>query len=359
MYANREGIVEIRIFESELKAIIGEALRFPRTETGGDLYGSFTHGNLPVVWLASGPGPRARRSRAKFEQDTRFTTKWQRNLFEAYGIQYIGSWHSHHQLGLTQPSTGDIQAAQSYGRRHGRMKSMEILLSYSKSGRIIPRVFFYADAPNAAQVGWLPGTFNLLDGESPVRSRLGQSIHEFSGGIIWQNVAQETFVWSEAVDEMTVASHLSRQEVAEERHTALAMPPLLESEIRRLQARGITTAVEQRGDTFMVMMWQGETKFIAVALESTNRLDILQVNLIDQEKGSNTNLSQDLLKQGIISEYQYHGGTLVRIFNHLEKRQTTKTPDSPAEEEREPEKTGLLWGLLGGTRRSRSDRWKD
>lgn len=48
------------IFQSELHKIAHRCASHPDRETGGSLFGYFTHSGMPVVFLATGPGPQAR-----------------------------------------------------------------------------------------------------------------------------------------------------------------------------------------------------------------------------------------------------------------------------------------------------------
>ncbi len=94
-------------YESELQRIADHTAMYPSLETGGSLFGYFTHTGLPVVLLATGPGPRATRSSTSFFQDPDFLEATAARLFGAMALQHVGEWHSHHSLGLRQPSGGD------------------------------------------------------------------------------------------------------------------------------------------------------------------------------------------------------------------------------------------------------------
>jgi len=80
-------------------------------ETGGVLVGKRTKGVGVVVTGASGPGPKAVRSRCEFRRDV---AHCQRFLDEAAKEQgdaglYIGEWH-YHPHGPTHPSNQDIRS---------------------------------------------------------------------------------------------------------------------------------------------------------------------------------------------------------------------------------------------------------
>jgi hypothetical protein len=173
----------IHIFDSELRLIAAEANKYPNAETGGDLYGLFTHGVVPVIWLASGPGPFSKRNGTQFEQDTEFMSRWQATLFDRFGIQYVGSWHSHHQLGLNRPSGGDVAAAQKYAVQHRRSRTLELLVNLeSQSHGLVPvlRPYFYDSAASGRHS--LLGA-RVLEGTSPLRPLLGAQAREFQCGL--------------------------------------------------------------------------------------------------------------------------------------------------------------------------------
>lgn len=95
------------IYPSELEHMSACMARYPRLETGGDLFGLWTHEGAPVVMLATGPGPRARRSSTSFWQDPEFLETEHARLWQRHGLVNLGEWHSHHHIGLAEPSGGD------------------------------------------------------------------------------------------------------------------------------------------------------------------------------------------------------------------------------------------------------------
>ncbi|MBT3224231.1 MAG: hypothetical protein HN348_34620, partial [Proteobacteria bacterium] len=98
----------LRIFASEIHAIVSEIRRYPHTETGGDLFGLWSHGGAPTVFLASLPGPGAIRQSHHFQQDPATHISLERLVWDYFGLQCVGLWHSHHRLGLEHLSRGDI-----------------------------------------------------------------------------------------------------------------------------------------------------------------------------------------------------------------------------------------------------------
>jgi len=98
----------LHVFQSELERVGGWTSAHQRVETGGSLYGYWTHSGAPVVALATGPGKGARHEVAAFYQDVSFMEATQSSVWEGYALQHMGEWHSHHRIGLAEPSAGDI-----------------------------------------------------------------------------------------------------------------------------------------------------------------------------------------------------------------------------------------------------------
>ena len=95
------------ILHSEIDYISRCILDYKRIETGGQLFGHWTVDGTPIVLYAIGPGPHANHQSAFFNQDIEYLETIGKFLYERYGLHHIGEWHSHHQLGLAQPSGHD------------------------------------------------------------------------------------------------------------------------------------------------------------------------------------------------------------------------------------------------------------
>ena len=95
------------IFESELDHLGAWTAASPSLETGGAIFGYWTHSGAPVVVLTTGPGAGARHETTAFYQEASFLESSQQKVWAAYALQHIGEWHSHHRLGLAEPSEGD------------------------------------------------------------------------------------------------------------------------------------------------------------------------------------------------------------------------------------------------------------
>lgn len=95
------------IHQTELEYISRCIHDYPNLEIGGDLFGFYTTTGLPVVQLATGPGPKAKQTVHSFYQDEAYLIEVGNCLRERFGMQHLGEWHSHHQLGLDSPSEKD------------------------------------------------------------------------------------------------------------------------------------------------------------------------------------------------------------------------------------------------------------
>lgn len=95
------------IAKSEIDYISRCILDYKHVETGGQLFGDWTADGTPRVLYAIGPGRNANHQSTFFNQDVDYLVKVGRLINEKFGLQHIGEWHSHHQLGLAHPSGHD------------------------------------------------------------------------------------------------------------------------------------------------------------------------------------------------------------------------------------------------------------
>jgi hypothetical protein len=100
---------KVLIYEKELSRIAGWVEEYPNLETGGDLFGFWTHTSAPVVQFVLGPAPDSKHNSTSFYQGRDYLIRAGEVLRKRHGLQHIGEWHSHHQLGLAVPSSGDEQ----------------------------------------------------------------------------------------------------------------------------------------------------------------------------------------------------------------------------------------------------------
>lgn len=167
------------IYESELENIGRHAADYPILETGGDLFGFWTHSGFPVIHIASGPGTLARRSATSFYQDAAHLHRIGDALRHYHGLQHIGEWHSHHRLGLDHPSAGDAQTViRALEETDLDRFFLTIITLQSVEGRDTPTAHGYLFQRRAGARP-TPCPWVVLPGESPFRrdARLTEVLH--------------------------------------------------------------------------------------------------------------------------------------------------------------------------------------
>lgn len=259
----------VYIYASEYKMIYAAAREFINDETGGDLYGTFTHGDMPIIWLASGPGPRVKRNRVHFEQDTSFTTTWQRQLMQAFGVQYIGSWHSHHSLSLREPSGGDREAARTYALNHNRRRTLEIIVTHERNNDTTLWFYYY---PDAARESWQRAEQVLLPGVSPLRLQLDATEErQFSGGTNWKmgQLPSEARSENARIAPGNAGDNSQQVDIPAELNEELeSVSPYLED-------------VTQAGNTMVIRLSPSEGLALDVYIDLANRI-LFHVDLLDK-----------------------------------------------------------------------------
>jgi len=102
------------IYESECRILAGISALWgkQRMESGGAIFGLWTHGARPVILFVTGPG-QAIHEPAYFEQEVDFVHRMNSIIAGKYGIQLIGFYHCHQFLGIQGPSSGDMSQVQS------------------------------------------------------------------------------------------------------------------------------------------------------------------------------------------------------------------------------------------------------
>ena len=165
----RAGAGALTIWESELRAIAVETSAWT-IETGGDLFGRWQ--GAPIVFLATKAGPKAQRSNAHFRLDVDYLRQLSEPLATQWALRYFGDWHSHHRLGLLEPSSGDRRRIRQLGNRNQFAGMAEIIVTTEGSQhqpivRLHP--WFYdlsvEGDPTAMAVKVIPGC-------SPIRQAL-------------------------------------------------------------------------------------------------------------------------------------------------------------------------------------------
>jgi hypothetical protein len=164
-------LAEARIYTSELALLYQLVAESPDLETGGELLGLWSHQGSPTIMLVTGPDTSATRTETHFLQPPDTHMRIERHMWDTFGLQVLGIWHSHHLLGLHELSHGDRQRTQRYASNHGRLRYLEFLgyLDEAEAGQPRIRPYLYSDAPELTEV---PIEVVELPGMSPTRDAL-------------------------------------------------------------------------------------------------------------------------------------------------------------------------------------------
>ncbi|MDD5133895.1 MAG: hypothetical protein PHP01_00610 [Phycisphaerae bacterium] len=198
----------MNIYSNDMQFMAADASYWEDIEEGGTLLGLWSHGGNPVIMLATPSGPGAINENSHFAQDPGHVFEICRQLQEGFGIQCLGSWHSHHGLGLDCPSPGDVEQVHRFAKRSNIQKMVQIIVSYDRAGMFLHtrrksiaeslldkiretkksepqknmaeedyrliriKAFFYPDAQNGSYQEY---PINVLSGKNPIRSALAES----------------------------------------------------------------------------------------------------------------------------------------------------------------------------------------
>ncbi len=150
-------------YTSEVRRIAELILESPDTETGGELYGAWTHTGCPIVHYATGAGPEARREVSRFNQDISFLQESGKILNTQYGLQHLGQWHSHHQLGLKEPSSHDVKTVNKAVDHYGLDCFCLVIGNIVESESRLHGYLFEHEA------AYFPVKWSILEVDSPFR----------------------------------------------------------------------------------------------------------------------------------------------------------------------------------------------
>lgn len=158
----------IIIEECVLEFIEAESRKSPKTETGGVVAG---RGSLTEGWVvlthASGPGPKAKRTRSSFARDKDYCQAFlNRAAAESQGeIDYLGEWHKHHEA-EPWPSGTDVRTTADIARSPTYHVSLCLLLIMGKSDcRESLRVFVVHPDGAFDKAQWSTSTPAVNEGE--------------------------------------------------------------------------------------------------------------------------------------------------------------------------------------------------
>ena len=119
----------MRLFRDDMQFMASDAYHWGNVETGGALYGLWTHAGRPVIMLATPAGPGACNQTAHFAQNPDHVFEVSQKLQEKFGIQYLGNWHSHHNLGMDHPSGGDVEQIHRVATKSNVSRMIQIVIT--------------------------------------------------------------------------------------------------------------------------------------------------------------------------------------------------------------------------------------
>ena len=161
---------EVLIYEEDYKELCAHVLEKSEIETGGDLFGLWLDEHKAVIQVALGPGKECRRTSTSFYQDVNYLAKVGSHLTKNEGLCHIGEWHSHHQLGLAQPSRGDESTVWNNMPTYNLSKFVIFIANIEASHpsyKVNIRCFLFEIDSRGSQLPVLPGEFRILHSENP------------------------------------------------------------------------------------------------------------------------------------------------------------------------------------------------
>ena len=171
------------IYASEALRIARFVREYPSIETGGELFGYWTNSGAPVVSYAVGPGRGSVHRDMSFRQNADWLHGLGTDLYDRHALQHIGAWHSHHRLGLNEPSLLDIRTVVRGIEERSKFLLMIATLDTPKS----PVVQNYYLVGRTGK--YRPLRLRSLPGESPFRTRLGEpgeeSVQDHAAIVPW------------------------------------------------------------------------------------------------------------------------------------------------------------------------------
>jgi len=167
---------KVIIYKGELEYISRCILDYPNIETGGNLFGFYTATHIPFIQYVLGPGVNSEHHNIRFTQDYAFFNLNADLLIKEHALHHIGVWHSHHKLGIDQPSSGDA-ASMFNGMKTDRVDNFLLII-----GNIVKKTNAKAYNFSLPNKSYQYCQWVVLDGESPIRLQFDKKhknvIHE-------------------------------------------------------------------------------------------------------------------------------------------------------------------------------------
>lgn len=215
----------LSIYKSEAAVIAGISAYFGGIEGGVEFFGAWSNKGLPIVQLVIGPGPRAVHQPCHYEQDIEFFRRIHNIITSEYGLEWIGGAHCHHNLGLQEPSAGDLKQFMGVTSRNDLNRWCEIITTFANSDRgnkvngkvkglankansalqILFNAYLYTDPQRGEKV---PIPIRVIPGINPYRqmslkNRLVSptDIGEYASAFPFENIIYESLYHEKSVSE--------------------------------------------------------------------------------------------------------------------------------------------------------------
>lgn len=161
------------IYKEDLEYISKCMLDYPNIETGGDFFGFWNNLGLPVILYVTGPGEKCYRHSTFFRQDIDFLIEIGSLVYKEHGLQHIGSWHSHHKLGLAVPSHHDCNTMARAIRNNNLSKFFMILGNITCDGGTTIKGFLF-DSENSTK--YKETSWRILKSENIISKVINEKI---------------------------------------------------------------------------------------------------------------------------------------------------------------------------------------
>lgn len=162
---------KVLIYKSELEYISRCILDYTNIETGGQLFGYWTSDGVPVVLYVIGPGPHANHQGTFFNQDVNYLEMVGGILTKDFGLQHMGEWHSHHQLGLARPSGHDSATIYNNMVRHNIERFLLCIGNCTNTTSTVNAFNYHISSSNYKESIW-----DVLNIDSPFRAVIDQKL---------------------------------------------------------------------------------------------------------------------------------------------------------------------------------------
>lgn len=184
------------VYQSELDCISQHILDCKHIETGGQLFGFYTAKGTPVVCYAIGPGANANHQVAFFNQDIGYLSTVGDILVRMLGLQHIGEWHSHHQLGLTHPSGHDYNTVHTTVERQHLGQFLLCIGTCTETAATINAFRIKEGSEECTECKWIVKAI-----ESPYR----KIANELLKGILLHPITQEPSLTNMKIERITAS----------------------------------------------------------------------------------------------------------------------------------------------------------